>query len=106
MGSEIKIPLTTELEPFRNDLENFVRLMVMKLHINRHKGFAESADLDSLLVGIEMETAELQRARENESQFEAALEAVDVANMSFLFALKCFQMTKKDYKKGQSDGNS
>lgn len=101
--SDIVIPITEELEPFRNDLENFVRLMVMKLHVNRHKGFAETAGLDNLIDGVRAETDELIRARHDESQFNAALEAVDVANMSFLFALKCLHMTKKEYKEGQSN---
>jgi hypothetical protein len=103
MKTLIHVPLTPELEPFRHDLEDFFRLMVMKLHVNRHKGFAEDMGIDNLIDGIKSETNELVKARYDESQFNAALEAVDVANVSFLFALKCLQMTKREYKEGQVD---
>lgn len=101
---DITVPLTPELEPFREDLEYFMRTMVRKLHINRHKGFSERMSVIDLLTGAEQEYFELRAAVKEEGQFEAALEAVDVANMSFLVALKVWQMTKEEYKVMQNGG--
>lgn len=103
--AHITAPLTPELEPFRDDLEYFVRTMVRKLHINRHKGFSEGVSVINLLDGTEQEYFELRAAVKEESQFEAVLEAVDVANMAFLVALKTWQMTKMEYKDMQN-GNT
>jgi hypothetical protein len=54
------------------------------------------------MSGLMSEWVELEEALKEESQFEAALEAVDVANMSFLVALKVWQMTKSEYKEMQN----
>jgi len=101
---DLRVPLTPELEPFRDDLEYFMRTMVRKLHVNRHKGFAEGMDTKSLVNGLMGELMELEDALKEESQFEAALEAVDVSNMAFLVALKVWQMTKSEYKEMQNGG--
>lgn len=99
---DLMVPLTPELEPFRDDLEYFMRTMVRKLHINRNKGFAEAMSVADLLKYMEQECHELKTAIAEESQFEAALEAVDVSNMAFLVALKVWQMTKTEYKEMQN----
>jgi len=102
---DLTVPLTPELEPFRDDLEYFMRTMVRKLHINRHKKFAEDKSIKTLMNGLTGELLELDEAIKTESQFEAALEAVDVSNMAFLVALKAWQMTKTEYEETQS-GNT
>jgi hypothetical protein len=99
---DLTVPLTPELEPFRDDLEYFMRTMVRKLHVNRHKGFSEKMSVIDLLTATEQEYFELRAAVKEESQFETALEAVDVANMAFLVALKVWQMTKSEYKEMQN----
>jgi hypothetical protein len=98
----LTVPLTPELEPFRDDLEYFMRTMVRKLHINRHKKFSEDKDIKTLMGSLMNEWVELEDALREESQFEAALEAVDVSNMAFLVALKVWQMTKAEYKEMQN----
>lgn len=95
---DFTVGLTEELSPFGNDLSYFVNTMVRKLHINRHKGFAEGVSVSELLRLLDGEVTELKKAFEEESQFNTALEAVDVANMAFLVALKVWQMTKQEYK--------
>lgn len=99
---DLRVPLTPELEPFRDDLEYFMRTMVRKLHVNRYKKFAEDKDVQTLVNGLMNEFLELDEALKTESQFEAALEAVDVSNMAFLVALKVWQMTKTEYKEMQN----
>lgn len=101
---DLRVPLTPELEPFRDDLEYFMQTMVRKLHINRHKRFSEDKDVHTLMEGLADECLELNEALRTESQFEAALEAVDVSNMAFLVALKVWQMTKTEYKDMQNGG--
>lgn len=101
---DLRVPLTPELEPFRDDLAYFMQTMVRKLHINRHKGFAEGMSVASLISSLEHEVLELKSALKDESQFETALEAVDVSNMAFLIALKVWQMTKTEYKDMQNGG--
>jgi len=100
MKIEVEVP--DELGPFASDLSFFFELMVRKLHINRHKGFAEGDCLDVLIDGIHRELGELKKAFENESQFNMSMEAVDVANFSFLTALKLWEMTVVDYKSKQA----
>ena len=96
--SKIEIDLPPEMEPLRADLTDFMRLMVRKLHINRHKGFIEGKSTGFFLAGVNNEVGELTRALEGESQFPAALEAVDVANQAFLVAATLWQMTKREYE--------
>lgn len=95
---KIEISIPEELEPFENDLHLFFELMVRKLYINRHKGFAEGNDADRLINRIADELTELRKAYETESQFNVSMEAIDVANFSFLTALKMWSMTVHDFK--------
>jgi hypothetical protein len=99
MMGDLQIPLPPEMEPFRADLTFFMSAMVRKLHINRHKGFIDGKSTYFLLNGVHEEVKELDSALDSESQFEAALEAVDVANQAFLVAAKVWQMTKSEYEK-------
>lgn len=101
MSKEIEIPVPPELEPFRGDLDYFFKTMLRKLHINRHKGFAENCTAASLVDLLEAEVEELKDALKNESQFNSALEAVDVANIAFLVALKVWQISKVEYSREQ-----
>lgn len=99
---DFTVELTEELAPFKGDLNYFVSTMVRKLHINRHKGFCEGVSIEQLVKLLRGELAELENALKEESQFNSALEAVDVSNMAFLVALKVWQMTKVDYKDMQN----
>lgn len=95
----MKIELPAELEPFETDLRFFFELMVRKLYINRHKGFAEGAEVPNLWSGLQEEMAELSVALGHLGQFESAMEAVDVANFAFLLASRCLELPKVNYIK-------
>lgn len=94
---KLTISLPDELAPFEDDLEYFMNTMIRKLFINRHKGYAEGRTPADLFKGLQEEVAELARSLYNESQFEGAMEAIDVANMAFLVALRLWSMTKVEY---------
>jgi hypothetical protein len=95
--AHMMIHVPEELVPFRADLEYFVATMARKLHINRHKGFAENDNLVDLLNGLQNEVAELELAVKDESQFATMLEAVDVANMAFLVGLRAIRMDRPTF---------
>lgn len=95
--------LPPELEPFEGDLRFFFDLMIRKLHMNRHKGFGENSNMQSLLAGLQREHYELLEAAMNESQFECALEAADVANFAFLIATRLFRQHVADFKDEQME---
>lgn len=101
MNHELNIPITEELLLFKDDLEYFVSTMVRKLHTNRHKGFAENETLHGLLLGMGKEVAELVKALQEEGQFEAVVEAVDIANFAFLIAMKAMQMTRQEFEEAR-----
>ncbi len=94
----MKIHLPTEIAHYEPELRLFVDMMVWKLHINRHKGFAEGRSMFNLFQQLIGETEELRDSliKEN-SQFAVALEAVDVSNQAFLLALGALRMDKKEF---------
>jgi len=97
VANDLRVPLPEELEPFRADLEYFFSTMVRKLHVNRHKGTSKILDVDSLVKAIRLETDELEKAIREEGQFDAPLEACDVANFAFLTSMAIWHMTRKDF---------
>lgn len=90
----IQVPLPQSVEPYRHELEDFFRLMVRKLHANRHKGFTKNMDVRVLLGLLRIEVAELQGAG---SQIEAVGEAADIANFALLLAITFWDMTRTDF---------
>lgn len=103
--SSINTPLMPELEPFRDDLSYFFETMVRKLHICREKGFSEGKTINELFEGLDNEVRELELSLAAESQFQSALEAVDVANMAFLVALRVWSLTRSQYNLESLDFN-
>lgn len=99
----MKIHIPPEIAQHEPELQFFFDLMVRKLHINRHKGFVEGRGLLDILKMLQDEVAELRYAIENESQFDVALESVDVANMAFLLASICLHAPKDQYKEYQNE---
>lgn len=91
------IDLPVEIEDYHPELHYFLQSMVNKLHINRHKGFADGVDLADCLELLKGEMDELKHAAVNEGQFETYMEAVDVANMSWLLGLYCLRQHKQDF---------
>lgn len=83
-------------------LQYFVQTMVNKLHLNRHKGFGESLDLVGVFAGLSGEQEELRHSLASESQFQAYIEAVDVANFAMLAGMVVLRMDKMQYADSQS----
>lgn len=94
----LHVPLPPEMEPYKDDLEFFVQTMIRKLHSNRHKGVTKDLNVSALIGGIKRELVELEQAIDNEGQFDAPLEAADIANYSFLIAIAIWHMTRKDFE--------
>lgn len=88
----MKIHVPDEMKQHEPQIRFFFDLMIRKLHTNRHKGFADDADPRDLFNHMEQETDELMTALREESQFNAAMEAVDVANFCLLLAMRVLSM--------------
>jgi len=96
MKMVINVP--DEIAHYEPELRYFVDTMVQKLHINRHKGFAEVTELHVLRGQVQDEVDEMNQAFTKESQFAFFLECVDVANQAWLVALKALRVTKAEWK--------
>lgn len=92
--ARMEIILPPEIAHYEGELRYFVDSMVRKLHANRHKKFADGLNFERCLVGIEGEVAELATSQ---SQFEAFMEAADVANWAFLTAVYLGRMTRPEF---------
>ena len=105
MSDPLIVPLPESLEPFRHELEDFLRLMTRKLHVNRHKGTSPT-NIRDLMEGLERENRELLISVNDAKQFETAVEAVDVANMAFLIAVRAWGLTRPDFTKETRNGDA
>lgn len=93
----ITVDLYPEQEPFRKDLEFFIQVMIRKLHMNRHKGYAEGVSISWLMSATAKEMDELADAVATKDQMAAVVEAADIANMAFLVAHKAMSMERPRY---------
>lgn len=100
----ITIHLPSDIEQYGPDLQFFIDMMVRKLHVNRHKGFVDGKTAEFLVDRLNSEILELKEALNGHSQFDVALECVDVSNQAFLLALACLYKTKDEFEKGQNNG--
>lgn len=94
---KLEIYLPDEMEPYKEDMQFFVSLMVRKLHTNRHKGVGLSLRPDEMVSRATDEIQEVWEAMVNEGQFETAVECADAANFLFLAAMASLQMTRQDF---------
>ncbi len=94
----LSVYLPEELQPYKEDLEFFVSLMVRKLHTNRHKGTGVDLNPVKMLQAATQEIAEAHEAITHKGQFEAATECADVANFAFLAAMASLGMTREEFK--------
>ncbi len=94
----LSVYLPEELQPYKEDLEFFVSLMVRKLHTNRHKGTGIDLNPVTMLEAAIHEIDEAKEAILFKGQFETAVECADVANFAFLAAMASLQMTRRDFK--------
>lgn len=93
-ATKIEITLPPEIAHYEAEFRYFVDSMVRKLHANRHKGFVDGLDFVRCLDGIQAEIVELEMSK---SQFEAFMEAVDIANWGFLTAVFLGRMTRPEF---------
>ena len=96
--TKIDITLPEGIEHYAPELRLFFDLMVRKLHICRDKGFAENCTTSQMLEMLMGEVVELELALDTESQFQTALECVDVANQAWLLALVVLRATRADFE--------
>lgn len=94
MTKTMEIILPDEIAHYEGELRYFVDSMVRKLHANRHKGFVNGLDFEKCIAGIQGEVAELEVSK---TQFEAFMEAADVANWAFLTAVYLGRMTRPEF---------
>lgn len=96
--TKITLHLPGEIAGYEGELTFLFQMMVQKLFINRHKGFAEAMTFEDAIKLIEGETNELIRAvTKGEPHFASIAEAVDVANGGVLAALMLTRLTKPQY---------
>lgn len=98
----MEIYLPKEIEHYEPEIKFFMDLMIRKLHINRHKGYGTNVTISELCSMLDDEIVELRDALCNESQFNVALEAVDVANFGFLIALVAMRQTREEFNRGRA----
>lgn len=98
MSAVLDIHLPEEIAEYAPELRFFFDNMVRKLHINRHKGFAEGDDAFKFFELLRGEVDELDSALANDSQFEVFMEGVDVANMAWIVALSVLRLNKHDFE--------
>lgn len=104
--TSLHVPIPPEMEAYRDDLEYFFVTMVRKLHVNRHKGVSNDTPIAVLMRGIEVETREVLKALDHESQFDAPLELADVANFAFLASRSIWHMTRAQFEANRKQINS
>lgn len=80
----ISFELTGEMEQYSKDIEDFVGLMIHKLHKNVHKGRWENLDMNRAIKRLEEEVIELRTAARGNYPHEVPLEAADVANFAMM----------------------
>jgi len=98
--SKIKIYVPKGIKGYTADLQWFVGNMVRKMHINRHKNTIKY-ELADAQKGLQSEVMEMERAYNDEGQFEYAMECVDVANMAMLCAREALSEPKNQWKNRQ-----
>lgn len=102
----MEIHLPEELQPYERELRLLFDLMVTKLHLNRHKGFLDGMNYEKLLIELQGEIKELDGAWEKGSQFDVALESVDIGNFAVLIGIYALRMQKDEFvKERQSNTN-
>lgn len=82
----LTVEMPDEMAMYAEDIQEFVGLMVHKLHKNMHKGRWEELSLASAYMALMEESDELHRAIREQNTDEAYLEAADVANFAMIIA--------------------
>ncbi len=99
----MEIHLPEEIKHYEPELRFFFDNMVRKLHVNRHKGFGDGKTIKIMKSQLWGEMSELDDAMEDEGQFEAFMECVDVANQSWLLGMIMLRQTKKEFEEQRNE---
>lgn len=93
----MEIFLPEDLKPFEPDLRFFFDMMILKLRLNKSKGFGEGKTPMHQFNLADAELTELRDALMRGTQEDVLAEAADVANMAWLTALSAIRMDKLDF---------
>lgn len=96
---QITIDIPEGMEEYAPWLRYFVQSMIIKLYINRHKGFGESVPYDDLERGLTKEFEEFMGARKEKSQYATLDECVDIANFGFLLGHRTLTLSRPEFEK-------
>ena len=92
------VDLPDSMVEHKEHFEWFVRTMIQKLHVNRHKVFPVEGDRwQGLISGLVDEVKELDESLHQQDQFGTSIEAVDCANMAWLVSLWSCSITRKKF---------
>lgn len=82
----ITVELPAEMQQYTEDIQQFLALMVHKLHKNVHKGRWESLSVNDAFELMRGEMRELRHAVFEHNRDEIYLECADVANFAMIIA--------------------
>ena len=97
--ASLKLNLPESLVPHKAHIQFFMQMMIIKLHTNSHKGFAEGVPFKKLMEGLMGEYLEFRDALKEEGQFSATAEAADMANFALLLGTRALTLTRDEYDK-------
>ena len=95
----LNIHLPREIEEYGPELQQFFNIMILKLKLNRHKGFVEDQTVEGLIGRVIDETEELTKSAVGGTQEELLMECADVANLAFLTQLCALRMNKTHFQR-------
>lgn len=95
--TKMVIHLPGVVAEYEGDIRYFVDSMVKKLAVNSDKGWVTKHDVRAVRDRIQVELNELDAALQNEGQFEALMETVDVANLSLLCGMAITKQTRREF---------
>lgn len=93
--------LPESMEEHEGDIRFFVDSMLRKLAASAHKGWVSKHDVRKMAQLLDGEREELGYAINTESQFEAFMEAADVANMALLLGVAVSKQTRQEFDEGK-----
>lgn len=89
--------LPDDIEGHEGDIRFFLDSMIRKLSANSHKGWVSKHDVAKMCGLMDGECAEFMTALAAEGQFEAFMEAVDIANMALLSGIAVSKQTREEF---------
>lgn len=102
MTKTMEIILPDNIAMHEGDIRYFIDSMMRKLSVNAFKGWADKNQVANLFDGITHETGELAKAVKNEGQFDALMEAADVANMALLTGIAICKQSRHEFEESKN----